>query len=144
LQQGKPTDGDEIRIADALEVLGIRADELPGVLEIVQKLDRYEQFMADLPNRVAAVGDARMKLSEFDKAAEAQRIQLYNETAAKRKPLEAAENHALGKQNETREAQQWVSTFRAKWQGIVEGIGYEEILERNRPHGTPHGAWALA
>jgi hypothetical protein len=140
LQQGKPSGDDEKRIADALEVLGIRADELPAVLEVVQKLANYEALMADLPNRIAAVGAAHMKLAEFDAAAEVRRQQFFDEMAAKRLPLAAAESRALGKQYETREAQQWVSTYRAKWQGIIEGISHEEILERNRPHGTPHGA----
>ena len=142
LQQGKPTDDAAKRIADALEVLGIRADELPGVLEVVQKLENYEALMADQPNRVAAVGVAHKKLAEFDAAAEAQRKRFYDETMAKREPLQAVESQAVAMQNETREAQQWLSTVRAKWQGIVEGISHEGILERDRSHGTPHGASA--
>ena len=139
LQQGKPTDGDEKRIADDLEVLGIRADELPGVLELVQKLDSFETLMADLPNRMAAVGAAHCNLSKFDVETEALRARMYDERMAKRQPLEAAENHARGKQYETREAQQWLSTVRAKWQAIVEGGNYEEIRDRDRPRHMPHG-----
>ena len=137
LRKGAPSPGDEKRIADDLEVLGIRADELPGVLEIVQKLEGYEALIADLPARVAAVGVAHRRLAEFDAAAEAQRKRFYDETMAKREPLQVAEGHAVAMQNETREAQQWLSTVRANWQGIVEGISPQKILERDRPHGAP-------
>jgi hypothetical protein len=143
LQQGKPTDGDEKHIADCLEVLGVGADKLPEILDIVTKLDRYEALMADLPARTAAVGATHCKLAEFDQETEALRARMYDERMAKREPLAAAESRATCKQNETREAQQWLSTYRAKWQGIVEGISHEEILEHNRPRGTPHGAPAM-
>ena len=144
LQQDKPTKDDEKRLADALEVLGIRADELPGVLELVQKLARYEELMADLPARTAAAGAAHMKLAELDAAADAQRKRFEDELAAKRVPLAIAESQAVCRLHETRAAQQWLSTYRAKWQAIVVGGDYQDILERGRPRGTPHGGPAVA
>jgi len=142
LQTGKPSAAAEGRIADAIELLGIKGHELPNVLEVVNQLDRFEVLMADLPARVAAVGVAHKKLAEFDAAAAVRRQQLESELLAERLPLEAAEGSALSKQHETREAQQWLSTFRMKWQAIVEGVDYEEIQDRNRPRGVPRGARA--
>lgn len=141
LRNDKPKTGDEERLADAIGTLGINAESLPEILEIVQTLARSEQLVAELDERRQAAGQANRELTAVDDWVAAEHERIAAEADAKRQPLQRAKADADRRLRDAEEARRMLGNYRAKWFSLVDGISFEAALEAVRPpRGIPHGA----
>ncbi len=139
LKEGKPGKGDHARLLELAGVLDIKTDQLPEVLEVLQKLERYDRMLSEREERVAAHKRAVVALRDFDSQVEAARARAFDEAAQKRLPLATEENKAASRIRELQEPRQWRGTVAAKWSAIVQGISYDEAFEQMNPQAVPHG-----
>jgi hypothetical protein len=150
LREGKPGKDDHARLLEVAGALGLQAEQLPEVLEIVTKLERYDRLLSEEGERLAEHKRAHVALKEFDDAVEAARAKAFDEAAEKRLPIAAEENRIGARIAELEEPRRWRSTVAAKWSAIVEGISHEEAFnhrsfDQANPPGKAHrGAGAPA
>ncbi len=140
LNDGKPGKGDHARLIELAGVLGLQPEQLPEVLENLQKLERFDRLMAEEADRKADLNRAIAEVAALEKVIEDDARKFEAECAARREPVYARKQAAETRVRELAEPRQWRVTVAAKWAAIVEGVSYEEAFEQSRSRGTPHGA----
>jgi len=142
LRASSPKSGDEKLLGDLVEMLGLQIEELPRILETVQTLARYEALVGQWDDLRAAEADAQRAVSGIEEWAQAEHARIERAAEAKRQPLMGNLNRAQTRVREAQEARQWVSTFRARWKALADGITEEEAAASLRPtRGKPHGSF---
>lgn len=139
LNEGKPGKSDHTRLFELAGVLGLQPEQLPEVLDILQKLARYDQLLTEEADRKADLSRAIAEVAALEKVIEDDARKFETECAARREPVYARKQAAETRVRELAEPRQWRVTVAAKWAAIVEGVSYEEAFEQSRSRGTPHG-----
>ena len=145
LRESKPRRGDADDLAAIMVVLGLRAEDLPDLVVVVQRLARYEGLIEGWGDVCVAELGARKRLLAVDAWATGEHARVDAEAKAKREPLQAELGQIQGHKTEIAEARRWLMTLQARWLALGEGISEEQALDRLRVSGgMPDGAAAGA
>ena len=142
LGKDKPGKSDHDRLLELCGVLGIQTEQLPDVLELVRKIQRYEHLLAEEPVRLAEHRAAIREETDLERAVGEELKKLNADADARRAPVLQRKRASALRLEELKEPHQWATTAQAKWEALVEGISHEEALERKVQRATPHGSAA--
>jgi len=140
-RNASPKEGDEQRLLELMEVLDIRAEDLPAVVNLLEEIQGHEAACAKAQEAVLERSRASAELNTVNAWFEAELAKLNAEAEAKRGPLEATLGRAQGIIRGQAEARRLLSIRLPEWQALVDGTSVEEARQvLAPPRGVPHGS----
>lgn len=122
-RNAKPQAGDDGKLVELVAELNIGLDELPAVLELAQKLDRYEELLPEESPAELARCNAVQAIDKIDAEAVEAHEQIDRDAKARKVPFQKELGMAHQKLRECGEARRWIANARANWSLIVDGKG---------------------
>jgi hypothetical protein len=119
----QPEPDDERKLVALAEQLGIRMEQLPEILALVQTLDGYEAMLASEGELKDQAFEALQAIAAIDAETAASHARIDREAEEKRRPHEQKQGTAKGRLQRISVAQRWIDNARRNWRAVVNGTG---------------------